>query len=217
MERQKVSCLRVSTPKGEAARILVEAQAKDESLWFDAQTAPEAYLQAALRRLHAAVEGRWGMSDDYVLVPREPTEAMLIEMRDRLPMAGVFFESDEFLTALYAAAIAAAPERPPEGIDRWVPANDPPDTEPVLGVFADGTQMVMALTVLDGWVDAESREELLMSPTHWMPLPPPPACTPHTGAQRPAPALICPFCGADRYTEPCRLIRPVCPMRGTAA
>jgi|SRR3990172_463533 len=35
---------------------LVEQQANDEGLWFVAQTAPEAYLQAALRKLHAAVE-----------------------------------------------------------------------------------------------------------------------------------------------------------------
>lgn len=38
------------------ARQLVNEQAEDEGLWFVAQTAPEAYLQAALRRLHAAVE-----------------------------------------------------------------------------------------------------------------------------------------------------------------
>ena len=35
---------------------LVKRQAEDEGLWFQAQTAPEAYLQAALRELHAAVE-----------------------------------------------------------------------------------------------------------------------------------------------------------------
>ena len=35
---------------------LVNAQAEDAGLWFNAQTAPEAYLQQALRRLHAAVE-----------------------------------------------------------------------------------------------------------------------------------------------------------------
>lgn len=40
---------------GEASR-LVNEQAEDEGLWFFARTAPEAYLQAALRRLHAAVE-----------------------------------------------------------------------------------------------------------------------------------------------------------------
>ena len=35
---------------------LVAAQANDAGLWFVAQTAPEAYLQSELRRLHAAVE-----------------------------------------------------------------------------------------------------------------------------------------------------------------
>jgi crotonobetainyl-CoA:carnitine CoA-transferase CaiB-like acyl-CoA transferase len=37
-------------------RAIVLEQAEDEGLWFDAQTAPEAYLQHALRTLHAAVE-----------------------------------------------------------------------------------------------------------------------------------------------------------------
>lgn len=35
---------------------LVDEQAEDEGLWFIARTAPEAYLQQELRRLHAAVE-----------------------------------------------------------------------------------------------------------------------------------------------------------------
>lgn len=35
---------------------LVEEQAKDEGLWFVAETAPEAYLQKALRNLHRVVE-----------------------------------------------------------------------------------------------------------------------------------------------------------------
>jgi hypothetical protein len=37
---------------------LVEEQAKDEGLWFIPQTAPEAYLQQELRKLHAAIEGK---------------------------------------------------------------------------------------------------------------------------------------------------------------
>lgn len=36
---------------------VAKEQAKDESLWFHASTSPEAYLQRALRRLHAAIEG----------------------------------------------------------------------------------------------------------------------------------------------------------------
>jgi len=39
-----------------AAMQLVTKQADDEGLWFEALTAPEAHLQAALRKLHAAVE-----------------------------------------------------------------------------------------------------------------------------------------------------------------
>ncbi len=35
---------------------LAHQQAEDDGLWFNAKTAAEAYLQTALRKLHAAVE-----------------------------------------------------------------------------------------------------------------------------------------------------------------
>ena len=35
---------------------LIAEQAEDEGLWFMAETAPEAYLQQELRRLHAALD-----------------------------------------------------------------------------------------------------------------------------------------------------------------
>lgn len=35
---------------------VVDAQAEDEGLWFISETAPEAYLQHELRRLHSAIE-----------------------------------------------------------------------------------------------------------------------------------------------------------------
>ena len=35
---------------------IVSAQTEDDGLWFIATTAPEAYLQLELRRLHAAIE-----------------------------------------------------------------------------------------------------------------------------------------------------------------
>ncbi len=38
------------------ARAVVEAQAEDYGLWFRATTAPEAYLQQELRRLHRVIE-----------------------------------------------------------------------------------------------------------------------------------------------------------------
>ena len=37
-------------------RTIVDNQAEDEGLWFVATTAPEAYLQQELRKLHAAIE-----------------------------------------------------------------------------------------------------------------------------------------------------------------
>ena len=40
------------------ARAIVDEQANDDGLWFLAETAPEAYLQQALRRLHEAIEGK---------------------------------------------------------------------------------------------------------------------------------------------------------------
>lgn len=42
--------------RGSHAYTMVQAQAEDEGLWFEAETATEANLQNALRRLHAAVE-----------------------------------------------------------------------------------------------------------------------------------------------------------------
>ena len=40
------------------ARQVVDEQAEDGGLWFVPVCASEAYLQAALRRLHEAVEGK---------------------------------------------------------------------------------------------------------------------------------------------------------------
>ena len=37
--------------------VLCDEQARDEGLWFVAERVTEAHLQAALRRLHAAIEG----------------------------------------------------------------------------------------------------------------------------------------------------------------
>ncbi len=48
----------ISALREKLARIhrLVERQAEDEGLWFDAETAPEAYLQVHLRELHRVIE-----------------------------------------------------------------------------------------------------------------------------------------------------------------
>ena len=39
-----------------AIKKVVDEQIEDEGLWFMAETAPEAYLQQELRRLHAEIE-----------------------------------------------------------------------------------------------------------------------------------------------------------------
>jgi hypothetical protein len=41
-----------------AIKALVDEQARDEGLWFQAETCAEAYVQQALRKLHVAIEGR---------------------------------------------------------------------------------------------------------------------------------------------------------------
>ena len=47
-----------------AIRALVDELAGNEFLWFLAYTAPEAYLQRELRRLHALVESVTGGGED---------------------------------------------------------------------------------------------------------------------------------------------------------
>lgn len=48
----------LAAAKEELAKLrqLVAQQAEDDGLWFRAATAPEAYLQQELRRLHAVIE-----------------------------------------------------------------------------------------------------------------------------------------------------------------
>ena len=41
----------------ERVHAVVNEQAEDDGLWFMARTAPEAYLQQELRKLHAVIEG----------------------------------------------------------------------------------------------------------------------------------------------------------------
>ena len=41
-----------------AIKKIVDEQAEDEGLWFLSATAPEAYLQQELRRLHTEIENQ---------------------------------------------------------------------------------------------------------------------------------------------------------------
>jgi chromosome segregation ATPase len=55
--------LRAGVERLREAQRLVSKQAEDEGLWFYVQTAPEAYLQAELRKLHEAIEGEGASGD----------------------------------------------------------------------------------------------------------------------------------------------------------
>lgn len=44
--------------KLQQARELVNEQADDEALWFEATTCSEGYLQSALRKIHASIDGK---------------------------------------------------------------------------------------------------------------------------------------------------------------
>lgn len=46
---------------------LAEKQANDRGLWFIAKTAPEAYLQQELRKLHALIEEDIKMEDIFII------------------------------------------------------------------------------------------------------------------------------------------------------
>tara|TARA_R110002126_G_scaffold55928_3_gene149887 strand:- start:1026 stop:1208 length:183 start_codon:yes stop_codon:yes gene_type:complete len=52
-ERELRNCVKL-------ARKVCQDQTEDEGLWFNAETAPEAYLQMELRRLHKIIEGELG-------------------------------------------------------------------------------------------------------------------------------------------------------------
>lgn len=54
-DRAELTALRAELAK---IRALVAEQAEDAGLWFNPHTAPEAYQQQELRRLHALIEGR---------------------------------------------------------------------------------------------------------------------------------------------------------------
>lgn len=47
----------MTDPRYQKALAIVAEQADDDGLWFVAETCAEAYLQKALRELHAAIEG----------------------------------------------------------------------------------------------------------------------------------------------------------------
>lgn len=109
-------------PVRDAALRLVLEQAEDEGLWFAAQTAPEAYLQQELRRLHFAVESAvktqghpepvanlqriaWLIGAIYVHGDFKAETVNERELEARLRANGTFWET----RAEFDAALSASP------------------------------------------------------------------------------------------------------------
>jgi hypothetical protein len=86
-----------------AARTIAEEQSYDPSLWFVATTVTEAHLQAALRRLAAAVEGE-------APVVRTPLTNEKVWMLATQSTIGGDLHIDKFARAIEAAhGIGATP------------------------------------------------------------------------------------------------------------
>jgi hypothetical protein len=87
-----------------SAREVVNRQAQDEGLWFRAETAPEAYLQQALRELHAAVESEESreLVAEAVVAEREAI-AQLVEDADIETYRGYVREDNARATLRNAA------------------------------------------------------------------------------------------------------------------
>ena len=88
---------------------MVLQQAEDDGLWFIAQTAPEAYLQQELRKLHASVEQWFAMSRASDEARLRECEAVLRELIDALPANIPGKEEGPLLKR--ARTLLGAPER----------------------------------------------------------------------------------------------------------
>ncbi len=69
---------------------LVNKQAEDEGLWFVTKTAPEAYLQAELRKLHYSIE----MAD------KESSHLSLDDVIEVIKRFDMLARTDEIIKAL---------------------------------------------------------------------------------------------------------------------
>lgn len=92
-------------------RRLVEQQANDDGLWFDAQTAAEGYLQQELRKLHAAIEGERIEFRKPVLPPAADRESRLLSLLARatpvLVASGLYTSTDVDIKTQLLADIEA--------------------------------------------------------------------------------------------------------------
>jgi len=85
-------------------RTITDCQAEDEGLWFDAVTAPEAYLQQELRKLHSAIEAAPAPDDKDKRIAELDTENKRLKNRGTItsPMDGLFEENERLKAKLDA-------------------------------------------------------------------------------------------------------------------
>jgi len=87
-----------------ALRKIVDLQAADDGLWFEARTASEAYLQQELRKLHAAIEAEPAKPES------EPKDVRFPRTPDRQP-------SDWLIEKSFIFKVLEAHEAVPEHYD----------------------------------------------------------------------------------------------------
>jgi len=112
--------------------------------------------------LRAALLASPAVPDGYVLVPREPTEAMLSEGGDELCDSNAH-SYPNLARAVYDAMLSAAPKPPTQG---WQPIDEnTPSAAHFLVTYWHECE----------WIVGVAMNPLPVKWTHWMPLPTPPA------------------------------------------
>lgn len=112
---------------------LVEAQAGDAGLWFAAQTAPEAYLQHELRRLHAAIES----------LPAQETPLGLEALHAEWVQAERDYGNEAMQRSGHATEVARARFiRAKHQLAAWTPPAAPVVAEPSHVIVADTGKLI---------------------------------------------------------------------------
>ncbi len=117
--------------------VIVHEQANDDGLWFAAKTAPEAYLQQELRRLHAAIEAGPGpeLTLDYVAGHKDGCEwSAQVAVADN-PLTGDWLYDDPY-------ELAEALRKGPDNLIAPPPApaqpRQPLSDEQIVEIMNDG-------------------------------------------------------------------------------
>jgi len=109
------------------------------------------------------------MTDGWVLVPREPTGAMVEAGGQVLDGSTLDLPDFHIVAKVYAAALAAAPP-----VDGWQPMETAPRDGGDILLTYGGDDCTVARPNGDGSFDDGDFRDHMSGFTHWMPLPQPP-------------------------------------------